>query len=90
MRPTVNGVNPFSTATRHLAFCDHAGRFLGHAQIRLSGATSRSTNGSGHRATPFSTKAARNSRTGTSPVRHFRPVWMTIANVNATAAAEAP
>ncbi len=41
-------------------------------------------------ARPFSTKAATNSRTGTSPVRHFRPVWMTIANVSATAAAEAP
>jgi hypothetical protein len=34
--------------------------------------------------------AAPNSATGTAPVRHFLPVLITIVNVRATAAAEAP
>jgi hypothetical protein len=39
---------------------------------------------------PFRMNAAAKSKTGISPVRHFFPVWMTIASVSATAAADAP
>src|SRR4051794_25606478 len=65
-------------------------RLRGHAQISASGATMPSTPSSGQRSTPFSTNANPNNATGTTPVRHFFPVLITIATVSATAAADAP
>src|ERR1700694_1964958 len=68
----------------------HAACFLGHAQIRLSGARMARVTRSGHRSKPFRTKLATKSITGSSPFKHFWPVLMTMASVSATAAADAP
>jgi len=52
---------------------------------QTEGATMRSPNGQATVATRRSSrKARRTAATGTIPVMHFRPVWMTIANVSAT------